>query len=997
MNRHFAMLRTLGLVVLALVIVVTTTNNSPVLSQSSTPQNDYQIVVKFKEGTDVRLRTGRLTSLSGTNLMGMQNALQTVTVLRLDRLFQRPETQLDAERQSILAAPSAPNAPLSIQRKQIPDLNLFYSITLPKAMPAAKVTQFLATLKTLPEVEDAYFAPEPVPPPAPKLQSTTPLFVDQQYYLNAPPLGVDAATYAWGQAGGKGAGITIVDIEYAWNFDHEDLPINLPGSLIGGEQYLGFGTDHGTAVLGVTSGIENSYGITGLAPQATVKTVGAMFGGEYNLANAINVAAANTAVGDIILIEQQFGPPAQLPPCPAGCNCGDPTARYMPVEDYDPVYAAITNAVALGRVVVLAAGNGFNDLDWSGLNNKYNRTVRDSGAIYVGAGFSGVNGFTPIRAPHCYSNHGSRLDVQGIGDSVFTTGYGDAYNQGANRLYTAFFNGTSSSSPIVAGSAAILQGIAKQRGFVFSPWQLRDLLKNTGLPQAASPLLIGPRPDLRAAIAQFPTAVVTPTATRTSTATGTATASRTPTSTPTRTYTATATFTQTRTATATATASNTATFTPTRTFTPTFTRTATATNTFTFTPTRTFTATATATVTASNTPTFTPTFTRTATATNTFTATATVTASRTPSFTPTRTFTPTFTPTYTFTPTATATMTASNTSTFTPTRTFTPTATATVTASNTPTFTPTPTATATITVSNTPTFTPSAAVTATPQDTDVPNVTATATTPATATPSATPILSNLKQDTIGLFRPGDTTFYLRNSNTTGVADSMITLGNASDFPIAGDWNGDGIDTPGIYRPITGEFYLTDSTTNPAVIDYSFVIGILGDQPVVGDWDGDGKDGVGVIRPSTGVIFLKNSLATGFADYTMTFGSPGDIGIAGDWDGDGKDSIGVYRPSNQMFYVTNSVCTCAVVADLQIGFGSAGDIPFVGDWDGDGTSGIGVYRAADGLTYLKNALTTGFADLTFSYGSGNDYPLAGHWVRSSAQSNGQPAPTFMPKR
>ena len=985
MTRNHAKLRTLGFVLLALVLVFVSTNNRAALSQSQPSQGDYHLVVKFKEGSDVRLRAGQILSLSGTNVAASQTLLQSGSVLQLARLFQRPEAQLQAERQSILSAPVVSNAPQAVQRGQLADLNLFYEITLSKTLTSTAVEQFLATLKASPEVEDAYYVPALVPPPAPKLQSSTPLFVDRQFYLNAPSLGLDVATFAWNQPGGKGAGVTIVDIEYAWNFDHEDLPIDLSTSLIGGEQYLGFGTDHGTSVVGIAGGIENGYGITGIAPQATIKTVGVLFGGSYNLANAVNVAAANSAVGDIILIEQQNGPPAQLPTCPAGCNCGDDASRYMPVEDYDPVFAAVTNAVAMGRVVVIAAGNGFNDLDWNGFNNKYNRAIRDSGAIYVGAGYSGVNGFVPVRAPHCFSNHGTRVDVQGIGDSMFTTGGGDAFNGGVNRLYTAGFSGTSSSSPIVAGSAAVLQGIAKQRGFVLTPLQIRDLLRNSGQPQASSPLLIGPRPDLRAAVGQLPASANT--ATPIPTSTGTAT--RTRTATPTRTFTAT--FTRTPTFTATASLTRTNTPSATASSTPTFTRT--ATSTATATPTRTATFTATASPSRTNTPTATNTATNTATATPTRTATFTATAS--PSRTNTPSATASNTPTATNTATNTATATPTRTATFTATFTSTPT----VTASATATFTPTPTFTATPSV----TVTPSATSSDTPTFTLTPLPTETATvtnTPdplasATETPTLTATVNVLKADTVGIFRSADTTFYLRNSNTTGIADSTITLGGAADFPIVGDWNGDGFDTPGVYRQTTGEFFLSDSATNPAVIHYDFVLGVPGDQPIVGDWDGDGKDSVGVFRPSSGLIYLKNSLVTGFADFTMVLGSPGDIGLAGDWDGDGKDTLGVYRPATQVFFIVNSVCNCAVIADTQVNFGSAGDTPFVGDWDGDGKSGIGVYRQSNGVTYLKNVLMTGFADISLVYGSANDYPLAGYWVREAAKSNIKAAPTFQP--
>ena len=45
--------------------------------------------------------------------------------------------------------------------------------------------------------------------------------------------------------------------------------------------------------------------------------------------------------------------------------------------------------------------------------------------------------------------------------------------------------------------------------------------------------------------------------------------------------------------------------------------------------------------------------------------------------------------------------------------------------------------------------------------------------------------------------------------------------------------------------------------------------------VAGDWDGDGKDTTGVFRPSNGVIFLKNKNETGIADIALNYGLPGD--------------------------------------------------------------------------------------------------------------------------
>jgi hypothetical protein len=46
-------------------------------------------------------------------------------------------------------------------------------------------------------------------------------------------------------------------------------------------------------------------------------------------------------------------------------------------------------------------------------------------------------------------------------------------------------------------------------------------------------------------------------------------------------------------------------------------------------------------------------------------------------------------------------------------------------------------------------------------------------------------------DTIGLFDPATSRFYLRNSNTTGVADIAVSFGPGGSGwpPLTGDWDG----------------------------------------------------------------------------------------------------------------------------------------------------------------------------------------------------------------
>jgi hypothetical protein len=225
------------------------------------------------------------------------------------------------------------------------------------------------------------------------------------------------------------------------------------------------------------------------------------------------------------------------------------------------------------------------------------------------------------------------------------------------------------------------------------------------------------------------------------------------------------------------------------------------------------------------------------------------------------------------------------------------------------------------------------------------------------------------RDTAGVFRPSNGALYLKQLNISGFADVNINYGIGGDYPVVGDWDGDGDATIGVYR--NGLFYLRNENTI-GFADIVFAFGAPGDQPVAGDWNNDGVDTIGVYR--AGMFFLRNSNSSGAPDESFGLGVPGDVGIAGDWNGDGFVTTGVFRPSNGALYLKNSNTTG--VADVTINYGLAGDKPVTGDWDNNGTDTIGVYR--NGIFYLRNSNTIGFADIVFALGVPGDHPIAGDW-------------------
>ncbi|MFQ3535339.1 MAG: S8 family serine peptidase [Aggregatilineales bacterium] len=251
---------------------------------------------------------------------------------------------------------------------------------------------------------------------------------------------------------------------------------------------------------------------------------------------------------------------------------------------------------------------------------------------------------------------------------------------------------------------------------------------------------------------------------------------------------------------------------------------------------------------------------------------------------------------------------------------------------------------------------------------------------------------------IGVFRPSQGVFYLRHNLTAGPADLSVFWGGPNDYPVAGDWDGDGTFTVGFYRSSTGMFYLTNANVTGAPIAHQFSLGVPGDLPMAGDWNGDGRFGVGTYRPSNGILYLRNTLTTGFADFGMIFGIAGDMPVAGDWDGDGIYSPGIYRPSQATFFLTQRVTNGAIFADLMFLYGSPGDVPLAGDWNFNGKYGIGVFRPTTGTTLLRNELSAGSANFALNYGIANDRPIAGYWrTAASADLGPEAAPTFVPRQ
>jgi hypothetical protein len=227
---------------------------------------------------------------------------------------------------------------------------------------------------------------------------------------------------------------------------------------------------------------------------------------------------------------------------------------------------------------------------------------------------------------------------------------------------------------------------------------------------------------------------------------------------------------------------------------------------------------------------------------------------------------------------------------------------------------------------------------------------------------------------VGLVDPATGVWYLRRP--TGV--DAFYYGDPGDAPFLGDWDCDGVDTPGLFRSADGFVYLRNSSTQ-GIADIRYFLGDPGDFPLVGDFDGDGCDTVSVYRQAEGRVYILNRLGSGdqgvgFADFDYYFGNPEDTAFAADFDGDGVDTIGLRRETTGLTYLRNSHTPGPAHAVFY--YADPGDRSIFGDWDGNGTATPGVFRPPEARFYLRSVNTAGPADLDFLFGQEAWLPVAG---------------------
>ncbi|RYZ16264.1 MAG: hypothetical protein EOP49_51945, partial [Sphingobacteriales bacterium] len=265
-----------------------------------------------------------------------------------------------------------------------------------------RLSELAEKLESLKEVQYcSLISARPIQPPG-DIAPITPSYEAQQGYIGVNGVKMD---YAWNM-GLNGQGINIRDVEYGFNQNHEELnerPVFLMNGMNVSPEASEDFTEHGTAVFGIMMADKGAYGVSGMSYGANHMVLFPEWQSSgYNRVYAVSESVAASVAGDVIVYEMQTN----------GAQ-----GEYGPAEYNNVIWDLTKAATDSGVIVVAAAGNGAEDLDSFEYMPYMNRG--NSGAIIVGAGSnnSGRNRLS-------YSTYGARVDVQGWGQGVYTSGSG---------------------------------------------------------------------------------------------------------------------------------------------------------------------------------------------------------------------------------------------------------------------------------------------------------------------------------------------------------------------------------------------------------------------------------------------------------------------------------------------------------------------------------------------------------------------------------------------
>jgi hypothetical protein len=309
--------------------------------------------------------------------------------------------------------------------------------------PDAETRRIADTLRDVPAIEQAVAVPRVAPPSGPldePLMGTS----DQPIDTVCDPSGCLKSQWyifrchvneAWnGNMKVSGKGVTIADIDWGFNLNHQDLKEQitntksvLPGASDPHDVGVGGRRAHGTAALGLAGAQVNGRGMAGIAFGAKLWAIQA--GTDEIEDHSLWVAALNFATHEpsagrkIIFLEIQ-------------------TAHGGNIEMVPTIRTEIMAAINTNVVVCVPAGNisGDASVDDDGYD------IPESGSILVGAIRFGLGNILGG------SKSGDRVVVYAPGDRTFDL----TCSHLGNDRYRNGFGGTSGAVAKVAGAVALM-------------------------------------------------------------------------------------------------------------------------------------------------------------------------------------------------------------------------------------------------------------------------------------------------------------------------------------------------------------------------------------------------------------------------------------------------------------------------------------------------------------------------------------------------------------
>lgn len=225
-------------------------------------------------------------------------------------------------------------------------------------------------------------------------------------------------------------GKTAWIIDSGVDSDHPELVVDASRSrsyVTTGRYSIEDGNGHGTHVAGTVAAINNTIGVIGVAPGATIVALRVLDNrgsGEFSWTiAALDYVAANASAGDAV--NMSLGP----------------TSRYTDLA----VDAAVVNVADLGIKIAIAAGNSSDDALY------YSPARVNHVNVYTVSAMDDTNTFA------YFSNYGTPVDVSAPGVDVYST-----YKDGGY----ATLSGTSMASPHVCG--LLLLGTINTDGYVLA-------------------------------------------------------------------------------------------------------------------------------------------------------------------------------------------------------------------------------------------------------------------------------------------------------------------------------------------------------------------------------------------------------------------------------------------------------------------------------------------------------------------------------------------------